>query len=508
MKKDEKYIMALDEGTSSAKTCIFNHLGQMIGKGQIDLNQYYPKPGWVEQDPEEILNAQKKSINIALDNAGIAYPQIASIGITNQRETTVLWDKKTGKSIYNAIVWQDRRTSSTIDDLNEDNKNMIKEKTGLIPDAYFSASKIKWLLDNISNLRKKAENNEVLFGTIDSFLIYQLTGGVIHATDCSNASRTMLYNINNLEWDDELLELFKIPKNILPTVMESSELYGQTSKHFFKREIPISGCAGDQQAALFGQACYQPGMVKNTYGTGNFILMNTGKKPYQSKNLLTTIAWSINGETTYALEGSVFITGAAVKWMESMQIINDIDNIGSLALSIECNEGVYFVPAFVGLGAPYWDPYARGTIIGITQKSGKEVFARAALESIGYLSQDVLDEMKKDFKTEINEIRVDGGGSQNRFLMQFQADISGNKVTIPTISDTTALGVAFLAGLSVGFWEDQRQLESIWSSDKSFHPSITNKKRKINYEGWKKAVARSKGWVKELKDVGFVEDEL
>lgn len=499
----EKYILALDEGTSSAKAFIVNKKGRIVGKGQDVFSQFFPKPGWVEQDPMEIWSAQKNAITVALDDAGITIGQIASIGITNQRETTVVWDKQTGKPVFNAIVWQDRRTASRLHDLDEEIKLMIKKKTGLIPDAYFSGSKIKWILDNVSDVRKKAEQGELCFGTIDSFLIYHLTGGSVHATDVSNASRTMIFDIHRLQWDNELVELFDIPRNVLPDVKESSEIYGYTDDSFLKKDIPISGCAGDQQAALFGQVCFKPGMVKNTYGTGNFILMNTGEKPVFSNNLLTTLAWKLNGKVEYALEGSVFITGAGVQWLQSLDLIKDVETIDSLASSVKSTQGVYFVPAFVGLGAPYWDPYARGIIIGITQGTNREILSRAVLESTGYLSQDVLIEMQKDADISIPEIRVDGGGVNNRFLMQFQADISGHNVIIPSVSETTALGAAFLAGLSIGYWEDQKQLEQLWTVEKTFTPNIKEENRRTLYAGWKKAVARSQGWISDLKHDDF-----
>lgn len=497
MAKDT-FILAIDEGTSSAKAFIFNENGKIIGKGQQSFKQYYPKPGFVEHDPLEIWQAQQNAIRQALQTSKISAKNLAAIGITNQRETTILWDRKTGKPIYYAIVWQDRRTANFIDHLDEETKTMIKEKTGLTPDAYFSASKIKWLLDNIPNTRHKAEQGELLFGTVDTFLLYHLTGGRVHATDYTNASRTMLYDIHHLQWDEELLHLFNIPEAILPEVKESSGTYGTTAADLFESSVTISGCAGDQQAALFGQSCYEPGMVKNTFGTGNFILMNTGVNPVMSPNLLTTIAWVLDGQVTYALEGSVFITGAGIQWLISIGLVTDVNDIETLAMSVPTTEGVYFVPAFVGLGAPYWDQYARGTIVGLTRGTGKAVLARAALESIGYLSQDVLHEMEKDSHIPVKEIRVDGGAAVNDFLLQFHADIAGIPVIRPLQVETTALGAAYLAGLSVDYWQDMDELQELWKNEKTYHPTMTNEKRNFYYAGWKKAVTRAQGWSREL----------
>ena len=490
----DKFILSLDEGTTSARAIIFDKESNILGVGQYEFPQYYPKPGWVEHNPEEIWDAQFKAVKTALENAKITPGQIAAIGVTNQRETTIIWDKN-GKPVYNAIVWQCRRTAEMIEDIKRNYGEMIKEKTGLVPDAYFSASKIKWLLDNVPGLREKAQKGEVMFGTIDTFLIYKLTGK--HVTDYSNASRTMLFNIKKLEWDEELLEIFGIPDAILPEVKESSEIYGYTKKELFGVEIPVSGDAGDQQAALFGQACFDEGMVKATYGTGNFILVNTGDKIKYSQNLLTTIAWGLNGKISYALEGSVFITGAAVQWLrDGLKIINSAAETEELASKLASNDGVYFVPAFVGLGAPYWDQFARGLIIGITRGTTREHFARATLEAIAYLTKDVVDEMEKEVP--IKELRVDGGATKNNFLMQFQADILGKTVIRPVVQETTALGAAYLAGLAVGYWESLEEIGELWKVEKVFEPKMSEKDRKKLYKGWKEAVKRALGWARVL----------
>lgn len=502
MKQKDTFILTLDEGTSSAKAFIFDKKGKSIGSGQCTFNQYYPQPGWVEQNPLEIWTAQRKAIKHALNQANIKPDQIESIGITNQRETTVLWEKKTGKPIHNAIVWQDRRTSDIIESFDQESKDFIKKRSGLIPDAYFSASKIQWMLEHIPDAKKRAKNGELLFGTIDSYLLYKLTDGRIHATDHSNACRTMLYNIKSLNWDTDLLELFNIPQSILPVIKDSSTVYGETSGKILGENITISGCTGDQQAALFGQRCFHKGMVKNTFGTGNFLLMNTGSTPITSKNLLTTIAWVINGHPSYALEGSVFVTGAAVQWLKDIGLIDDIDAIGHIARSAPHNQGVYFIPAFAGLGAPYWDQYARGTIIGITQGTKKEILVRAALESICYLSQDILEEMQHDSETSIKEIHVDGGGATNDFLLQYHSDISRKTVIKPSQEHTTALGAAFLAGLSIDYWEDINELADLCTPSSSFKPIMDERASERLYNGWKKAVMHSKDWQKELDQIG------
>lgn len=499
-----KYVLSLDEGTTSARAIVFDRESNIRGVGQYEFTQYYPKPGWVEHNPDEIWDAQMKAVKTAMEKAGVGPKDIAAVGITNQRETTILWDKKTGKPVYNAIVWQCRRTADIVDDLKKEHYDTIKEKTGLVPDAYFSGTKIKWILDNVPGVREKAEKGEILFGTIDTFLIWRLSGGRTHVIDYSNASRTMIFNIHKLDWDDELLEILNIPREILPEPKPSSEIYGYTDKEVFGAEVPIAGDAGDQQAALFGQACYKPGMVKNTYGTGNFMLMNTGKKPYRSKDLLTTIAWGLNGKVEYALEGSIFITGAAVQWLrDSLKIIEVSAEVEPLARDLASNDGVYFVPAFVGLGAPYWDQYARGLIIGITRGTRRAHFARAVLESIAYLTRDVLHDMEKDSGIKVAELRVDGGATKNDFLMQFQADILGTKVIRPVIQETTALGAAYLAGLAVGYWKDQEEIAKMWKVEREFEPKMDEKTREKLYGGWKEAVKRSLGWAKVLQDLGF-----
>ena len=488
----KKFVLSLDEGTTSARAIIFDRESNILGIGQYEFPQHYPKPGWVEHNPEEIWEAQFRAIKTALERAKIEPNQIAAIGVTNQRETTIVWDRK-GKPLYNAIVWQCRRTAEMVEEIKREYGDMIRQKTGLVPDAYFSASKLKWLLDNVPGLREKAEKGEVLFGTVDTFLIYRLTGE--HVTDYSNASRTMLFNIKRLDWDDELLEIFGIPRDILPEVRESSEVYGYTRRDLLGAEIPVSGDAGDQQAALFGQAGFETGMVKATYGTGSFILANTGKTVRYSNNLLTTIAWGLKGKVTYALEGSIFVTGAAVQWLrDGIKIIRHASETEELAEKLESNEGVYFVPAFVGLGAPYWDQFARGLIIGITRGTGREHLARATLEAIAYLTRDVIEEMEK--LVGIKELRVDGGATANDFLMAFQADILNRRVVRPVVKETTALGAAYLAGLAVDYWESLEEIERLWKVEKVFEPKMDEETREKLYRGWKEAVKRAMGWAK------------
>ncbi len=488
----EKFIMSLDEGTTSARAILFDREGNVHGIGQYEFPQHYPKPGWVEHDPGEIWEAQFRAIKTAIARAKIEPGQIAAIGVTNQRETTIVWDRS-GKPLHNAIVWQCRRTAQMVEEIKREYGGVIREKTGLVPDAYFSASKLKWLLDNVPGLREKAERGEVLFGTVDTFLIYRLTGE--HVTDYSNASRTMLFNIRRLEWDDELLEIFDIPEGVLPEVRESSEVYGYTRRDLLGAEIPVSGDAGDQQAALFGQAAFETGMVKTTYGTGSFILANTGKTVRYSDNLLTTIAWGLNGRVTYALEGSIFVTGAAVQWLrDGIKIIRHASETEELAEKLESNEGVYFVPAFVGLGAPYWDQFARGLIIGITRGTGREHLARATLEAIAYLTRDVIEEMEK--LVGIRELRVDGGATANDFLMAFQADILNRRVVRPVVKETTALGAAYLAGLAVDYWSGLNEIKSLWKAERVFEPTMDEETRERLYRGWKEAVKRAMGWAK------------
>ncbi|MFD2035581.1 glycerol kinase GlpK [Belliella marina] len=493
-----QYILALDQGTTSSRAIIFDKKGQIVSVAQKDFKQHFPKSGWVEHDPQEIWTSQSAVMIESLANEDIKANQIAGIGITNQRETTIVWDRETGKPLYNAIVWQDRRTSAYCDELKEAGKaEPIASKTGLILDAYFSATKIKWILDNIEGARAKAKNGELAFGTIDTWLVWKLTGGENHLTDISNASRTMLFNIHEKQWDKELLELFDIPESMLPEVKSSSEIYCKTSGDILSVKIPIAGIAGDQQAALFGQLCTQSGMAKTTYGTGCFLVMNTGEKPVKSENrLLTTVAWEINGKVNYALEGSVFIGGAAIQWLrDGIEFFGDAKESEKLAVSLEDNDGVYFVPALSGLGAPHWDQDARGAFFGITRGTTIAHMTRAALEAIAYQVNDVLKAMEKDSGEPTKELRVDGGATANNFLMQFQADILDCKITRPKIIETTAIGAAFLAGLAVGFWKDEEELKSLWEVDKSFDPEMDKKKVEKYLHFWHKAVERSKNWV-------------
>ncbi|MFW6048232.1 MAG: glycerol kinase GlpK [Candidatus Natronoplasma sp.] len=496
------YVLALDEGTTSAKAFLIDRSGEVIGEGRNTFEQFFPKPGWVEHDPEEIWEMQLKSIGDAMKGAGVNADEITSIGITNQRETTVLWEKDSGKPVYNAIVWQDRRTAEMIDKIKAERSDMIKSKTGLIPDSYFSASKIKWLMENERTVQKRIDKGEVLFGTIDSFLIYKLTGVDIHATDPSNASRTMLFDIEELEWDPELLDLFDVPYHILPEIKESSDFYGYAEKNLLGREIPISGCLGDQQAALFGQSCFEKGMVKNTYGTGSFVLKNTGEERCRTENLLATVAWSLDGDVDYALEGSVFIAGAGIEWLkDSLGIIQNFEDAEKMAEDVKNDEEVYFVPAFVGLGAPHWDQYARGLIVGISRSTRPNHLAKAGLEAMGYLSRDVLDEMGKESGIKNQEIRVDGGAAKNDYLMQFQADILGGKILRPKNLETTALGAAYMAGLSVDFWKNKKELVDLYDIDKIYEPEMSEEERERCYRGWKKALKRSLGWSKQHLEV-------
>lgn len=494
----DKYILAIDQGTTSSRSIIFNKSGQIISVAQKEFKQYYPQPGWVEHDANEIWSTQAGVTVESITKAGLTSEQIAAIGITNQRETTLIWDRKSGNPIYNAIVWQDRRTSDFCSNLKSQGyENKIKEKTGLILDAYFSATKIKWILENIDGAKIKAENGDLAFGTIDSWLIWKLTNGKKHITDISNASRTMLFNIHTKDWDDEILKLLNIPKNILPEVKSSSEIYGETSRSLFGNQIPISGIAGDQQSALFGQMCIKPGMIKNTYGTGGFLVFNTGDKPIFSKNnLLTTIAWEINGKVTYALEGSIFIAGAVVQWLrDGLGIIKSSENVEELANSVSDNGGIYLVPAFAGLGAPHWDQYARGIIVGITRGTNSGHIARAALEAIAYQTSDVLKAMESDSGIKVSELRVDGGATSNNLLMQFQCDILNIPLVRPMISETTALGVAYLAGLAIGYWNDLEEISNQWIIGKKFEPKMDNSDIEKLLNNWQQSVIRSKGWL-------------
>ncbi|MHA1616594.1 MAG: glycerol kinase GlpK [Candidatus Njordarchaeales archaeon] len=503
-----KYVLSLDEGTTSARAIVWDHESRILGLGQYEFPQHYPRPGWVEHNPEEIWEAQLRAIKTALDRANVVPEDIAAIGVTNQRETTILWKKSSGKPIYNAIVWQCRRTAEIVDWLRKEYEDLIIDKTGLVPDSYFSGPKIKWLLDNVSGAKEKAKKGEILFGTIDTFLIWRLTGGKAHVIDYSNASRTMIFNIHKLDWDQDILEILGIPEEILPEPRPSSdeEAYGYTEKSIIGASIPVTGDAGDQQAALFGQACYEEGMVKNTYGTGNFILLNTGSKPRKSKHgLLTTIAWGLSKKNvTYALEGSIFITGAAIQWLrDNLRIIRRASETEDLAKKLESNEGVYFVPAFVGLGAPYWDQYARGLIIGITRRTGIEHIARAALESIAYQTRDVIEAMERDAGIEIKELRVDGGAAKNDWLMQFQADILGKRIIRPVIFETTALGAAYLAGLAVDYWESVEEIKKLWRVEKIFEPKMSAEDREKLYRAWRIAVEKAQKWALILKEIGF-----
>jgi glycerol kinase len=491
-----KFILALDQGTTSSRAILFNHDGLPLASVQKEFKQYFPKPGWVEHNPLEIWTSQAEVARDLLKKAGIKSNQIAAIGITNQRETTVVWNRLTGKPVFNAIVWQDRRTSSFCDKLKKDGLGRkIQKKTGLIIDAYFSATKIKWILDNVKGARTLAKKGELAFGTVDSWLIWNLTGGKLHITDVTNASRSMLFNIHSLKWDEELLKIFDIPQSLMPEVKSSSEVYGQTTG-IFDVPVPIAGIAGDQQAALFGQMCVDPGMVKNTYGTGCFMVMNIGTSPIESKSsLLTTIAWKIGNKTYYALEGSIFIAGAVVQWLrDSLGIIKNSSDVEKLAASVPGSEGVYFVPAFAGLGAPYWNQHARGTLTGITRGSTSAHIARAALDSICYQTFDVLQAMKKDSKIDIKELRVDGGATVNNNLMQFQADILQTKVIRPKITETTALGAAYLAGLAVQYWDDLKELKKQWQVDRTFNPALKAGETKSLVKGWHRAVKAAESW--------------
>ena len=495
---EKKYIMALDRGTTSSRCIIFDKDGNIIKVAQKEFEQIYTKPGWVEHDAMEIWGSQSGVMREAVDTAGINPEEIAAIGITNQRETTVVWDKKTGKPIYNAIVWQCRRTSEICDELKEKGlTECIREKTGLIIDAYFSATKVKWILDNVEGARERAEKGELLFGTIDTWLIWKLTGGKVHVTDYSNASRTMMYNINTLEWDKDILKELDIPEIMLPEVKESSCVYGYTDSGLFADiKIPIAGCAGDQQSALFGQNCFEEGTAKNTYGTGCFLLMNTGEKPVKSENgLLTTISWGVDGKVEYALEGSIFMGGASIQWLrDELRMIKSAADSEKYAMRVENTNGVYVVPAFTGLGAPYWDMYARGTIVGLTRGAKKEHLIRATLESIAYQTKDVLEAMQNDSGIELKSLKVDGGASNNNFLMQFQSDILNVKIDRPKIVETTALGAAYLAGLAVGFFKSKEDIKKRWVCDREFEPKMSEEVREKSYKDWKRAVERSLAW--------------
>ena len=498
---DRKYIMALDQGTTSSRAILFDKEGNVVATSQKEFTQFYPKVGWVEHNPMEIWGSQSGVMREVLETNSIRPEEVCAIGITNQRETTIVWEKSTGKPVYNAIVWQCRRTSEICDELKEKGyEKLIKDKTGLILDAYFSATKIKWILDNVEGAREKAENGELLFGTVDTWLIWNLTRGKVHVTDYTNAARTMLYNIKELKWDDEILEILDIPKSMLPDVKPSSYIYGHTDEGMLSgAQIPIAGCAGDQQAALFGQTCFEEGSAKNTYGTGCFMLMNTGENIVESKHgLLTTIAWGVDGKVEYALEGSIFIGGASIQWLrDELRVLYDAKQSEFYANSVKDTNGVYVVPAFAGLGAPYWDMYARGAIMGLTRGANRAHLVRATLESIAYQVKDVLNAMQEDSGLKLKDLRVDGGASSNNFLMQFQSDILDVNIDRPKVVETTALGAAYLAGLAVEFYNNRDEIKKSWIIDREFIPNMSDDKRNLLYKGWKKAVSRSLLWAKE-----------
>ena len=487
----EKYILALDQGTSSSRAIVFDHEGNIRSVAQKEFTQHFPRPGWVEHDPMDIWSSEASVVAEAITKMDINGKSIAAIGITNQRETTIVWDAKTGEPVYNAIVWQDRRTSEYCESISPAMVAKIREKTGLILDPYFSATKIRWILQNVPGARDRAERGELRFGTVDSWLVWNLTRGDVHVTDVSNASRTMLYNIHTLEWDRELLEFFGIPDSMLPRVAASSEVYGYTKTTIFAHEVPIAGIAGDQQAALFGQMCTNPGDIKNTYGTGCFLLMNTGDKPIMSKNnLLTTIAWKIGNEVNYALEGSIFVGGSIVQWLrDGLGIVKSSSEIEALAASVPDNGGVYFVPALTGLGAPYWDPYAKGTICGITRGTTAAHIARAALEGIAFQTMDIVRAMERDAGVRLAELKVDGGASRNNLMMQFQADVLETAVIRPEVTETTAMGACYLAGLAVGFWNSLDEIKQQWHAERTFTPSGTDVT--AVREGWADAIKRT-----------------
>ncbi|MCQ6264888.1 glycerol kinase GlpK [Fictibacillus sp. WQ 8-8] len=489
---DKKYVLALDQGTTSSRAILFNKEGEVVSVAQKEFTQHFPKPGWVEHNAQEIWGSILAVVAQVLEGTNTSPKEIAAIGITNQRETAVVWDKNTGKPVYNAIVWQSRQTADICEELKAQGHNdLFRDKTGLLIDAYFSGTKVKWILDNVEGAREKAEKGDLLFGTIDTWLLWKMTGGQAHVTDYSNASRTLMYNIYDLKWDEELLDILDVPASMLPEVKSSSEVYGQTiDYHFFGESIPIAGIAGDQQAALFGQACFETGMAKNTYGTGCFMLMNTGEKAVRSEHgLLTTLAWGIDGKVQYALEGSIFVAGSAVQWLrDGLQLIRTSPESEELAERVTSSDGVYVVPAFVGLGTPYWDSEARGAVFGLTRGTKKEHFVRATLESLAYQTRDVLTAMEADSGIELKKLRVDGGAVKNNFLMQFQSDILGVPVERPEINETTALGAAYLAGLATGFWSGREAIADKWKVEKDFDNAMEEKEREDLYKGWKKAV--------------------
>ena len=500
MADSPRYILALDQGTTSSRAMLFDHSGRIAAAASQEYPQIFPRPGWVEHDPEAIWSSQLHCAQEALRRSGAQPAQIAAIGITNQRETTILWEKPTGRPVMNAIVWQDRRTAPLCDALRTEGwETPIRDKTGLVIDAYFSGTKIAWMLDNLPGLRERAERGEILFGTVDSWLLWRLTGGRVHATDVSNASRTLLFNIHTLTWDDEILARLRIPRAMLPAVRSSSEVYGACDERLFGAAIPVAGDAGDQQAATFGQACFAPGMAKNTYGTGSFLLLNTAEKPVPSQSgLLTTIGWGVGGKITYCLEGSIFITGAAIQWLrDGLGLVTSAQETEALATGIRDTGGVYLVPAFVGLAAPYWDPYARGAIVGLTRGTGRAEIVRAALEAAAYQTRDVAQAMEADSGIALQELRVDGGMVANNWLMQFQADMLGVPVQRPQVAETTALGAAYLAGLAVGFWAGLDDITRNWAMDHEFTPTMASDARERLYRGWQRAVERARGWARE-----------
>jgi len=496
---EKDYILAIDQGTTGSTAVLFDREGQPVSHAYQEVRQIYTQPGWVEHDPKELFSASVAVAHDSLQKAGVATSQVKSIGITNQRETTIVWDRYTGEPVSNAVVWQCRRTAPLCEKLKQEGMGQIvKEKTGLIIDAYFSATKLRWILDHLPQGQHRAEQGDLLFGTVDSWLVWNLTGGAVHITDYSNASRTMLFNIHTLKWDKELLAALDIPEAVLPHVMPSSQIYGETAVGILgDSRIPLGAVVGDQQAALFGQACYDAGMTKNTYGTGSFVLLNTGDKPVPSeKGLVTTLAWGLGGEVTYAMEGSIFITGAAVQWLrDGLELISNAAESEALARSVPDNGGVFFVPAFVGLGAPYWDMYARGTILGLTRGTNKGHLARATLEAIAYQTRDIIEAMGIEAGLQIPLLRVDGGGTANSFLMQFQADILGIPIQRAAVAETTALGAAYLAGLAVGLWHDTIDIERRWRAAETYEPKFSADQRESLYAGWKRAVERARGWV-------------
>ncbi len=494
---DKKYILALDQGTTSSRSIVFNHQGKIVSVAQKEFPQIYPRAGWVEHDPMDIWSSQSSTAAEAISKANLSTDSIAAVGLTNQRETTIVWDKETGKPVYNAIVWQDRRTADYCRNLKSDGiESMISQKTGLRLDPYFAGTKVRWILENVDGVRAKADAGKLLFGTVDSWLLWQLTGYKVHATDITNASRTLFYNLEKDDWDDSLLELFGVPRSMLPEIRSSSEVFGVVEKNLYPAGVPIAGIAGDQHAALFGQACFRPGMAKNTYGTGCFLLMNTGEKPVASKNnLLTTVAWRIGKKTEYALEGSIFIGGAVVQWIrDELQMVRTAQELDTLAASVPDAGGLYIVPAFSGLGAPHWDPYARGAAMGITRGTNRAHFCRAALESIAYQSADLIACMQKDSGIKLQELRVDGGASHSEPLLQFQADLLQSPVVRPSCVETTAMGAAYMAGLAVGYWDNRDAITANWQIDRTFQQQRKASEMKKLQQGWDKALERSKSW--------------